>query len=274
MGDAWAGALKHGWQMRAIVQEFIVRAVEKNKAEDAKQVLEMLSVLRYGSFDSDKWEAWNANKLTLTKGVKGFDKGFLRWVGIGTDAAANLVGNTLFWTGQILVNKVNMLGARFGNRTTHLGNLGRKKNIYRDDMPNSLLPGRREEQLFDHDAVATHGARWSDAPTADDATAAMQNFAGKGLREIERKLGLVRSGEADSYAHASEELRKYEQMNDLMSFWDYQTTDAVNDWRIWRMHEGVQERFKADTDAAKRTNSPTITYFPGYAQQWAAQNAA
>lgn len=117
MPKAFAGCLKNGSQMNAVVQQVIARCMEMEppKFDEAKMILETLSVLRYGNLTSDKWAAWKEN--LMIKELKGFDKGFLKWFATGAKFVVNNTVNAIFWAGQILANKLGRVGTRFnGNK--------------------------------------------------------------------------------------------------------------------------------------------------------------
>lgn len=76
MPKAFEGALKNGRQMRAIIEELIMKAVREGKEKEAKSAMEVLSVIKYGyttskimdalgkedvSIFSDKNLSWNKN---------------------------------------------------------------------------------------------------------------------------------------------------------------------------------------------------------------------
>lgn len=73
MPKAFAGALSHGGQMRAIVSEIIMRAVRDGKMDEAKTAMEVLSVIKYGYTTSKIMDALGKEKLSI------FSDGKLSW---------------------------------------------------------------------------------------------------------------------------------------------------------------------------------------------------
>ncbi|MDR1071094.1 MAG: hypothetical protein LBL21_00420 [Rickettsiales bacterium] len=134
MPDAFAGALKNGSQMRAVVQYAISRAVNtEGKKEEAKVVLEVLSVLRYGTFTSDRWEEWKKNPLKMWDGVKEMNEGFLKWFAVGSNWAVNRGVDAIFWAGHFANRTLQMQGAKFKDaKGKKLGALEQPINDYRN----------------------------------------------------------------------------------------------------------------------------------------------
>jgi len=73
--DAFAGALKNGAQLRAVVSRFIVKSVEKGKVRRARAGLEILSVAKYGMMSSRTLNAVNEG----LKDAKLFSDDKLSW---------------------------------------------------------------------------------------------------------------------------------------------------------------------------------------------------
>lgn len=65
MPKAFDGALQHGHQLRAIVSELIMRAVDNNKIEEAKTAMELLSVMKYGMTTSKTMDVLKNQELTI-----------------------------------------------------------------------------------------------------------------------------------------------------------------------------------------------------------------
>lgn len=66
MPKAFAGALKNGGQMRALVSELILNAVRNNKIDEAKTAMEVLSVVKYGYTTSKIMDTLRADKELFT----------------------------------------------------------------------------------------------------------------------------------------------------------------------------------------------------------------
>ena len=73
MPKAFAGALKNGRQMRAIISEIIMKAVRDGKIDEAKTTMEVLSVIKYGATTSKVMDALKKEEFTI------FSDGKLSW---------------------------------------------------------------------------------------------------------------------------------------------------------------------------------------------------
>ena len=65
MPKAYAGALKHGRQMKAIIAEMIKKAVREGKIDEAKSAMEVLSVIKYGYTTSKTMTAIGKEKFSI-----------------------------------------------------------------------------------------------------------------------------------------------------------------------------------------------------------------
>lgn len=73
MPKAFAGALRNGRQMHAIIEEMIMIAVRDGKVDEAKTAMEVLSVIKYGYTTSKIMDTLNKTDLTI------FSDGKLSW---------------------------------------------------------------------------------------------------------------------------------------------------------------------------------------------------
>lgn len=106
MPKAFNGALKNGRQLRALIEEMILKAVREGKMAEAKTAMEVLSVIKYGyttskimdtlgktdlSIFSDKGLSWNKNegvKFVTTALDKSIKAAFMG-IGYGITIAGN-----------------------------------------------------------------------------------------------------------------------------------------------------------------------------------------
>lgn len=73
MPKAFDGALKNSTQMKALIEEIILKAVRENKIEEAKTTMEVLSVIKYGYTTSKIMDTLSKEQLTI------FSDGSLSW---------------------------------------------------------------------------------------------------------------------------------------------------------------------------------------------------
>jgi len=133
MPKAFAGALQNGTQMRAIIQEIIMKAVRENKIAEAKTAMEVLSVIKYGyttskimdtlgkenlTIFSDSKLSWNKNdgmKFVMTALDKSIKTAFMG-IGYGitiTGNAIKLSGSKFNGKSQTLVDAHNAQVAEY-----------------------------------------------------------------------------------------------------------------------------------------------------------------
>lgn len=108
MPNAFANALKEGAQMKILVSRIISDLCDKGKFTECFHILEFMTTMQYGNFNSDRWPVWKKNKVDWGENVK--DKGWAKglpgkaliwWLNVST----KVVANTAFWAGQILIHQ-------------------------------------------------------------------------------------------------------------------------------------------------------------------------
>ena len=128
MPKAFAGALKNGGQMRALVSELILNAVRNNKIDEAKTAMEVLSVVKYGYTTSKIMDTLRADKELFTI----FSDGNLSWnKNEGVKFVTNAMDKTMrfaFLTAGYAItmagNAIRLNGSKFNGKT------GRMKNAH------------------------------------------------------------------------------------------------------------------------------------------------
>lgn len=125
MPKAFAGALKNGGQMRALVSELILNAVRDNKIDEAKTAMEVLSVVKYGYTTSKIMDTLRADKDLFTIFS---DKG-LSWNKNGVEIVTNAMDKTIrfaFLTAGYAItgigNAIRLNGSKFNGKTGRIKN--------------------------------------------------------------------------------------------------------------------------------------------------------
>ena len=143
MPKAFEGALKNGRQMRAIIEELIMKAVREGKEKEAKSAMEVLSVIKYGyttskimdalgkeevSIFSDKNLSWNKNAgvqfitNALDKSIK------FAFMGIGY--GITMAGNAIKLSGsKFHGNRDRMKSAQTNWENENQANLQQKRQM-------------------------------------------------------------------------------------------------------------------------------------------------
>lgn len=116
MPKAYEGALSNGRQLKAVIEELIIRAVRDGKIEEAKTAMEVISVCKYGLTTSkimdklkkEEFTIFSDPKLSFNKGmVQDFTKAMDKTIGFGIKAVGYGITTA--------VNTVNKMGSRFNN---------------------------------------------------------------------------------------------------------------------------------------------------------------
>ena len=128
MPKAFAGALKNGGQMRALVSELILNAVRNNKIDEAKTAMEVLSVMKYGYTTSKIMDTLRADKELFTI----FSDGNLSWnKNEGVKFVTNAMDKTMRFAFLTAGYAITMAGNAFRlNGSKFNGKTGRMKNAH------------------------------------------------------------------------------------------------------------------------------------------------
>ncbi len=123
MPKAFAGALKNGRQMRAIISEIIIKAVRDGKVDEAKTTMEVLSVIKYGATTSKVMDALKKEDFTI------FSDGKLSWnknegvqfVSKALDKSIKAAFMGVGYGITIIGNEIRLSGSKFNGRRGRMG---------------------------------------------------------------------------------------------------------------------------------------------------------
>ena len=132
--DFFGDALKHGKQMRQLVQEIIKEAVHDGKKDEAKVALEMLAVMRYTMTSSSVRDKLNSEPLNL------FSDGGYSWnKNEGMQMVTKAIDKTIhfgmmaaFEVGNLVKNAYNENGLKFKDGTGRLDKRTKDSEEYKD----------------------------------------------------------------------------------------------------------------------------------------------
>ena len=168
MPKTFAGALKNGRQLKAIVEELIMKAVRENKIDEAKTAMEVLSVVKYGYTNSKIMEAFNKSDLTIfsdkdlswnkNEGVKFVMTAFDYTVKKGLQ----VVGYTLTGIG----NMIRLSGSKFNGKADRLKNLRNQWTANNDAERTAAEQQRRVEDPLDQSVITAQRSVLSGLNTA------------------------------------------------------------------------------------------------------------
>lgn len=167
MPKTFAGALKNGRQLKAIVEELIMKAVRENKIDEAKTAMEVLSVVKYGYTNSKIMEAFNKSDLTI------FSDKDLSWnkneIKIVTTAFDYTIKKGLQVVGYTLTEIGNMImlsGSKFNGKADRLKNLRNQWTANNDAERTAAEQQRRVEDPLDQSVITAQRSVLSGLNTA------------------------------------------------------------------------------------------------------------
>lgn len=128
MSKVWAGALKNGTHMQALIKEIIIRAVKEGKKEEAKTTMELISVMHYDFTTSKIMDALSKENLTL------FSDGKLSWnkhegvqmVTNALDKGVNFALRAIGYGITMAGNAINLSGRKITKYSDKAGNLSKE----------------------------------------------------------------------------------------------------------------------------------------------------
>ena len=122
MPKAFAGALRNGRQMRALIEEMIMIAVRDGKVDEAKTAMEVMSVVKYGYTTSKIMDTLNKTDLII------FSDGKLSWnkdegMKVVTTALDKSIKTAFMGIGYgitMVGNAINLSGSKFKGKRGRL----------------------------------------------------------------------------------------------------------------------------------------------------------
>lgn len=167
MPKTFAGALKNGRQLKAIVEELIMKAVRENKIDEAKTAMEVLSVVKYGYTNSKIMEAFNKSDLTIFSDKDlSWNKNEIKIVTTVFDytikKGLQVVGYTLTGIG----NMIRLSGSKFNGKADRLKNLRNQWTSNNDAERTAAEQQRRVEDPLDQSVITAQRSVLSGLNTA------------------------------------------------------------------------------------------------------------
>lgn len=154
LSKVWAGALKNGTHMQALVKEIMIRAIKEGKKDEAKTALELISVLHYDYTTSKIMDALGKEKLSI------FSDGKLSWnknegMAFVTKALDKSIKTAFMGIGYgitMIGNAINLSGSKIKQYSDKSGNFAAEHNAYLDKQAadkvalEGLLASERAQQ--------------------------------------------------------------------------------------------------------------------------------
>lgn len=176
LDKVWAGALKNGTHMRALVKEIIIRAVKEDKKDEAKTAMELISVLHYDYTTSKIMETLGKENLSI------FSDGKLSWnknegmklVTAALDKGIKAAFMALGYGVTIVGNAYKLSNSKIKRYSGKNENFKNEHDRYLDDQAakktalENLLKGERKQETETQTRVSSiQGTRTYDVAKAD-----------------------------------------------------------------------------------------------------------
>ncbi len=160
MKKAFAGALKNGRQMKAIVSEIIMKAVRDGKIEEAKTTMEVLSVIKYGAVTSKVMDALGKQDMTI------FSDGKLSWnknqavqfVSKALDKSIKFAFMGVGYGITFVGNEIRLSGSKFNGRRGRITGAQTSWQQQTDAEKNAFITETNTQNAFDRNEIANQRA--------------------------------------------------------------------------------------------------------------------
>ncbi len=171
MPKAYEGALRNGRQLKAVIEELIIRAVRDGKIEEAKTAMEVISVCKYGLTTSKIMDKLSKEKLTLLSDPKlSFNSNdFTKYFGVVMDKTMETMLKGVGYTITAVGNTINKAGSKFKG---HRGKI------------------QGEYESWDTQNSADKAAAIADRDTNNAIDEADRNNEQTTLRNLDRRWGI------------------------------------------------------------------------------------
>lgn len=193
MPKAFAGALRNGRQMRALIEEMIMIAVRDDKVDEAKTAMEVMSVVKYGYTTSKIMDTLNKTDLTI------FSDGKLSWnknegMKFVTTALDKSIKTAFMGIGYgitMVGNAINLSGSKFK------GKRGRLESA---------------QQAWEQQTLSTH-QDIQDQQRADEAT---RDANQQTLDDMNTRLGINSTNIDTHRQHLAQSQQREQNYNNLL----------------------------------------------------------
>lgn len=156
MPKAFAGALKNGRQMRAIISELIMMAVRDGKTDEAKTAMEVLSVIKYGYTTSKIMDTLGKEKLSIfsDKGLSWNKNEGVQFVTTAMDKSIKAAFMGIGYGITIAGNAIKLNGSKFGGhdtkrmQTAHQDALTKNTNDLNDTVNETNMRNTQDNQII------------------------------------------------------------------------------------------------------------------------------
>ncbi|MBQ8686432.1 MAG: hypothetical protein IJ517_01575 [Alphaproteobacteria bacterium] len=176
LDKVWAGALKNGTHMKALVKEIIIRAVKEGKKDEAKTAMELISVLHYDYTTSKIMETLGKENLTVfsDKGLSWNKNEGMKLVTAALDKGIKAAFMTLGYGVTIVGNAYKLSNSKIKKYSGKNKNFKNEHDRYLQDqatkktsLENLLTAERAQETTTQTRVSSIQGTRTYDVAKAD-----------------------------------------------------------------------------------------------------------
>ncbi|MBR2011795.1 MAG: hypothetical protein IKA08_00820 [Alphaproteobacteria bacterium] len=203
LSKVWAGALKNGTHMQALVKEIMILAIKEGKVKEAKTALELISVLHYGYTTSKVMDTLAKTDLTIfsdkglsfnkTDGVKfvtnALDKS-IKTAFMGIGYGVTMIGNAIKLSGRKIKHFSDKNGNFKSEHNQYLQNQQQEKQALE-----SLLTSEQTQKATTETTINAITAGRTVAQTQTDLTndisaleATINNFCTTEIQELQQAI--------------------------------------------------------------------------------------
>ncbi len=236
MPKAFNGALKNGRQMKALIEELIIKAVRENKIDEAKTTMEVLSVIKYGYTTSKIMDALKQQDLTI------FSDGSLSWnkhegVQFVTKAFDKSIRAAFLGLGYAFTatgNAINLSGRKFNGKNNRIQ---KHQQIWQKNNQNGLqeaIKKRDTENALDIKTKQRQKQIIKETKITEQNFQTETDKLEKSKKELEQKNAYIANA-TESYNATSKTLKTYDEnknqestLNDEIQQLQQKLTDINN----------------------------------------------
>lgn len=275
MPKAFAGALKNGTQMRAVIQELILKAVRESKVAEAKTAMEVLSVIKYGYTTSKVMDALGKENLTI------FSDGKLSWnkndaMKFVTTAMDKSIKTAFMGVGYgitMIGNSIRLSGSKFNGKSGRLAN-AHDDWVAQNNSARASLQNKHDENVSERalhqDTLDNLDAAYGLNENTIDAARGTLNTGKKQadfLDHRRHRTEAAQSNSANRISHISDQLNQAIQAQSDNQNKIQQAQQQVSDLdteinRIRDANARLRPVYQTELDNLKNVVLPTVQHLP------------
>ena len=215
MPKAYAGALSHGTQLNAVIEELITRAVESGKIDEAKTAMEVISVCKYGLTTSKIMDKLSKEKITLLSDPKLSinSNEFTKTFGVVMDKTLETMLKGIGYSVTIIGNTINKSGSKFKGRSDAIDAKAQDWEIKNTADKNAAIAERNANNARDDTIKQTEIIRRDATGITNDTLAMYERHQQRGKDVEKRRKDNLENAEQEKDV-AAQDLQQKQQVAD------------------------------------------------------------